>query len=316
MKKKLLCLTAALLLLSVPVCAKDTTVTIPAELVSDPDELDFPQAKGQENNPDGSVTYTLTEEQQEEWRKSLKDSFDETIKEILEDNETYPNIENISYNDDMTEFDIEFSSVSNMNFSEMFIGYVPMFTAPVYQQINGVNIADVDYTMKTTDLSTGEETVSSYEDIKQGWEESGFYIIDESDRESGSEPEQQSSNVDNISFDSDSSALIYTGFEFMDYSETEVLAVLKFDFTNKTDTPSDSQTFYNVKAYQNGVELTWYMGIGNEACDNTYKTVLKDTTIEVGFAFMVQDTENPITLYVYEGFYTDSPYQVQEISIK
>ena len=62
--------------------------------------------------------------------------------------------------------------------------------------------------------------------------------------------------------------------------------------------------------------LTWYMGNGNAACDNTYKTVLKDTSIETGFAFMLQDAESPITVYAYDGFMSDSPCQVQEIAIK
>ena len=58
------------------------------------------------------------------------------------------------------------------------------------------------------------------------------------------------------------------------------------------------------------------MGNGNAACDNTYKTVLKDTSIETGFAFMLQDAESPITVYAYDGFMSNSPYQVQEIAIK
>lgn len=91
---------------------------------------------------------------------------------------------------------------------------------------------------------------------------------------------------------------------------------MKFNFTNKTDSPDSATSFYNIKAYQNSVELTWYMGNGNAACDNTYKTVLKDTSIETGFAFMLQDAESPITVYAYDGFMSDSPCQVQEIAIK
>ena len=104
----------------------------------------------------------------------------------------------------------------------------------------------------------------------------------------------------------------------MSYEEgsSDILGIVKFNFTNKTDSPNSATSFYNIKAYQNGVELTWYMGNGNAACDNIYKTVLKDTSIETGFAFMLQDAESPITVYAYDGFMSNSPYQVQEIAIK
>ena len=97
---------------------------------------------------------------------------------------------------------------------------------------------------------------------------------------------------------------------------SDILGIVKFNFTNKTDSPDSATSFYNIKAYQNSVELTWYMGNGNAACDNTYKTVLKDTSIETGFAFMLQDAESPITVYAYDGFMSVSPCQVQEIAIK
>ena len=64
------------------------------------------------------------------------------------------------------------------------------------------------------------------------------------------------------------------------------------------------------------MELDWYAGSGNTACDNTYKTVLKGATLEVGFAFMLQDTTNPIIVYAYDGFSGDAPCQTQEIAIQ
>lgn len=126
----------------------------------------------------------------------------------------------------------------------------------------------------------------------------------------------QNEQAEHIAFVSDNSSLEYTGFEFMDYSETETLAIVKFNFSHQTDSPSNASAFYNIKAFQNGVELAWYAGTGNSSCENTTKQVLKDTSVEIGYAFMLQDTESPITLYVYDGFFEDSPCQTQEIPIK
>lgn len=140
--------------------------------------------------------------------------------------------------------------------------------------------------------------------------------LDDSTENAGNETVGQNEQAEHITFVSDDSSLEYAGFEFMDYSETETLAVVKFTFSHQTDSPSGASAFYNVKAFQNGVELAWYAGMGNVSCENTTKQVLKDTSIEIGYAFMLQDTENPITLYVYDGFFEDSPCQIQEISIK
>jgi len=236
MKKKTLAvlLSATLVTSSITtVFAKDITVTIP-NYASDEGNSNLPEAVETVTNSDGSISYTLDKKQQKKWKKDLKSSFDDSIKEILDDDENYPNVEDITYNDDM----------NNTSSSE--------------------------------------------------------------------------TKVDKISLTSDSSSLEYSGFETMPYEDgsSDILGIVKFNFTNKTDSPDSATSFYNIKAYQNSVELTWYMGNGNAACDNTYKTVLKDTSIETGFAFMLQDAESPITVYAYDGFMSDSPCQVQEIAIK
>lgn len=316
MKKKILCaIIAASMLTAVPVYAKDITVTIP-NYGSEKNDTNVPDAKEITANPDGSTTYTLDKKQQKKWKKELKSSFDDYIKEILDDDTNYPNVENISYNDDMTEFEINLTS-SDLAPSEYFIGFLPLFTAPAYQQINGIAEKDVDYTLTVKDTSSGSETTQTYADNKSDWE---AFEASMNGATSGDNTDTSSSEtkVDKISLSSDSSILEYSGFESIPYEDgsSDILGVVKFNFTNKTDSPDSVTSFYNIKAYQNGVELTLYMGNGNTACDNTYKTVLKDTSIETGFAFMLQDTENPITIYVYDEFMSDSPCQIQEIAIK
>lgn len=166
-------LTATLVLTSsVPVLAggKDITVTVPNYGFEEcEDTSSVPEAKEAVTNEDGSTTYTLTKKQQKEWKKAVKSNFDDYIKDILDDDTNYPNVEDITYNNDMTEFEIDLAT-TNIAQSELFIGYIALFTAPVYQQVNGVAEKDVDYKVTVKDSSTGEETVSTYAENKADWE--------------------------------------------------------------------------------------------------------------------------------------------------
>ena len=157
---------------SVPVLAggKDVTVTVPSYgFEEDDDTSSVPEAKEAVVNEDGSTTYTLTKKQQKEWKKAVKSNFDDYIKDILDDDTNYPNVEDITYNNDMTEFEIDLAT-TNIAQSELFIGYIALFTAPVYQQVNGVEEKDVDYKDTVKDSSTGEETVTTYAENKADWE--------------------------------------------------------------------------------------------------------------------------------------------------
>ena len=157
---------------SIPVLAggKDVTVTVPNyEFEEDDDTSSVPESKEAVVNEDGSTTYTLTKKQQKEWKKAVKSNFDDYIKDILDDDTNYPNVKDITYNDTMTEFEIDLAS-TNLAQSEFFIGYIALFTAPVYQQVNGVAEEDVDYKVTVKDSSTGEETVTTYAENKADWE--------------------------------------------------------------------------------------------------------------------------------------------------
>lgn len=99
----------------------------------------------------------------------MKSNFDDYVKDILDNDTDYPNVENITYNDDMTEFEIDLTS-TNLSQSEFFIGFIPLFTAPTYQQLNGVSEKDVDYKLTVKDFTSGEETVQTYAENKADWE--------------------------------------------------------------------------------------------------------------------------------------------------
>ena len=157
---------------SIPVLAggKDVTVTVPNYgFEEDDDTSSVPESKEAVVNEDGSTTYTLTKKQQKEWKKAVKSNFDDYIKDILDDDTNYPNVEDITYNNDMTEFEIDLAT-TNIAQYELFIGYIALFTAPVYQQVNGVEEKDVDYKVTVKDSSTGEETVTTYAENKADWE--------------------------------------------------------------------------------------------------------------------------------------------------
>ena len=154
---------------TVTVFAKDITVTVPDYGFGEEDTSKMPESKETTVNDDGSTTYTLTTKQQKKWKKTVKSNFDDYVKDILDNDTDYPNVENITYNDDMTEFEIDLTS-TNLSQSEFFIGFIPLFTAPTYQQLNGVSEKDVDYKLTVKDFTSGEETVQTYAENKADWE--------------------------------------------------------------------------------------------------------------------------------------------------
>jgi len=169
MKKKLLCaILAGTMILSVPVYAKDLSVTVPS-YVTDAGLSDFPDSQESSTADDGSMVYTLNKDQQKKWKEYLKSSLDAAIKDVLSDKETYPNIEDMTYNDDMTKFNINISSADNMTMSEAFVGYLPLFFAPLYQEVNGIDEDKVDYKIISTDSSTGDKYESDYKQNKADW---------------------------------------------------------------------------------------------------------------------------------------------------
>ena len=85
-KKTFAVLLSATLIASsaVTVFAKDITVTIPDYGFGEEDTSKIPESKESTVNDDGSTTYTLTEDQQKEWKKTLKSNFDDYVKDILD----------------------------------------------------------------------------------------------------------------------------------------------------------------------------------------------------------------------------------------
>lgn len=82
-------------------------LTIPAELAKEMDVDDFEDSLGDsgydffKRNPDGSITYGITKEKQQELLDEYKKSLDELAKELIDNKDN--SILDIKYNDDVSE---------------------------------------------------------------------------------------------------------------------------------------------------------------------------------------------------------------------
>lgn len=86
----------------------DSDITIPSILIGD--EIAQIQADhAASDNGDGTVTYSLKGEEIDNIRKQIATSLSDSIQDILDDNDRYPDITAITYDDDCTTFTISLS---------------------------------------------------------------------------------------------------------------------------------------------------------------------------------------------------------------
>lgn len=95
--------------------------------------------------------------------------------------------------------------------------------------------------------------------------------------------------------------VVIKDYELIKDDEGKDAVFIAFDFTNNSkDTISFNNALY-AECFQNGVELdfaTIYNGERDNVYDNKYKDIQPDTTIEVKEAYIIQDSENPLTVKV------------------
>ena len=86
-------------------------------------------------NSDGSVTYTMTKARHKEVMKELSESLDKSLQEIV-DSEEYPNIVEITHNEDYTDFTIKYNG-GEVSLGDTFTLLVFYFAGGSYGVFNG-----------------------------------------------------------------------------------------------------------------------------------------------------------------------------------
>ncbi len=140
----------------------DVVITIPADYVGETTQEEL-QAEADELgytatlNEDGSATYVMTKSQHKRMMDSLADSIRESLNELV-GSETYPNITDISVNDDFTEYVITTTNES-LDLSESFLVMGLYMYSGLYYVFEGSEVDNihVDY----VNAATGEVITSA-----------------------------------------------------------------------------------------------------------------------------------------------------------
>ncbi|MGC4019361.1 MAG: hypothetical protein QM793_09160 [Muricomes sp.] len=135
-------------------------ITLPASLVGDSTaELDeeMKEAGVMEvtKNPDGSITMKMSKTAHKALLSEIKTTIDDGIGELLADKETYPSFDSVTYNDDLTEF--------NVNVDPALYGGIESLAAMVfylegnmYQAFNAVPENELKTIVNFKNKDTGE----------------------------------------------------------------------------------------------------------------------------------------------------------------
>ena len=115
------------------------SVTLPAEYAEGvtQEQLDANKGTSYQSavlNEDGSVTYKMTKQQHKEMLKGLSESFDESINQMIDD-ENY-SITGITHNDDFTEFDVTLEG-TEVGFNDSFSAISFYMYGGIYGIFNG-----------------------------------------------------------------------------------------------------------------------------------------------------------------------------------
>lgn len=126
--------------------------------------------------------------------------------------------------------------------------------------------------------------------------------------------------VDAIDLNNEDGKLVYSKHEVSVDSDGNPAIRVYFTFTNNAEKSQPGSYIYDVKCFQNGVELdTGYADwdTPNEAEDNLYKSVQKDTSIEIAYLFTLDDETSEVTLQVTDySNYDEDIYQEQALALQ
>jgi hypothetical protein len=135
-------------------------ITIPASLASEGDFNQFISGFTSEGidmsdarrNPDGSITYKMSRENYGRLMTRLRSGFVESFKEAAEE---YDFLQSITFNNDLTKFDITVEREAYDN-SFVLIGFLPFFAASIYAAFDGRNPEGMRVEINYIDNTTGQ----------------------------------------------------------------------------------------------------------------------------------------------------------------
>lgn len=136
-------------------------VTIPASLLDDSDNAELTEeAKAHgvtdiTENADGSITMKMTKEAHQELLDSIKVSIDESINDLLADDENYPSFGSITYNDGVTVFDVNVDPATYGGF-QSFASISFYVMGNMYQALNAVPETEIKTVVNFVNKDTGE----------------------------------------------------------------------------------------------------------------------------------------------------------------
>ena len=148
-------------------------------------------------------------------------------------------------------------------------------------------------TTSTTNASTSEGTTSVAETEKTTEKET----TTEETTEKVTETEKKESKK--INLEVEDGKLEYISHEIIQDYEGKPTILIHFNFTNNSDKSTSAQLIFYPKVFQNGVECEFGILMDSpEAYQNLSKEIQPGTTLEVGFPYVLSDTESPVDVEV------------------
>ncbi len=135
-------------------------VTIPATFVGDSEATLSEEAKSAgvkdiTKNADGSLTMKMTKSAHKTLLAEIKSSIDDSINEILSDKENYPSLDSITYNEDVTEFNVNVDPASYGGLESM-VAIAFYFEGNMYQALNAVSEDQIKTIVNFKNKDSGE----------------------------------------------------------------------------------------------------------------------------------------------------------------
>lgn len=159
----------------------------------------------------------------------------------------------------------------------------------------------------TTNASTSEGTTSVAETEKTTEKET----TTEETTEKVTETEKK------INLEVEDGKIEYISHEIIQDYEGKPTILIHFNFTNNSDKSTSAQLLFHPKVFQNGVECEFGILMdAPEAYQNLSKEIQPGTTLEVGFPYVLSDTENPVDIEVSSLTDWFADEQTQTINLK